>query len=490
MSVSDAQWVAWLRSDGSRRTLLVVAESHDGSTTHTHYWGTRPVISQPTDTPANTPFEDVIDAVPAFRWALDDALQGATTHSWGELRLYNDGGLDYLLNHGWEGHPIAFYLGDLTWPFDDYRQILGGFTESISCPDKNQLALSLRGRQYALDVPLQTDTIASGPHAGEIVPDCWGEVFNGEPVLIDAATLKYRIHSGPVQAITDVRDNGVSVAYTADLPNGEFTLSNNPAGAIRFDAQGGTVGGAYLSTAGEIFEHLITDRTILTSSDLDSSAIATFKSTCTQTVGYYAAERQNLLDVLDWLVISVGGYYGERRDGKIFAARLEAPTGTASIEYDTDSVVRGGIRLRKRWTPRASIRLGYRRNWGAQNAGAIAASVTTANRDAYSTEWQETVAEDATIKTQYPLAEDPERIDTLLVDATEAATEASRQLTLWKQPRYLYELDALAEVYRADAGDEVEITHPRFGFDAGENAIAVGGEDNPTKRRGLLEVWR
>ena len=55
----------WLKTPGLERALLVkVNYLHNGS--KTAYFSTHPFVSSPTDSPAHTPFDDLVVSTPRF----------------------------------------------------------------------------------------------------------------------------------------------------------------------------------------------------------------------------------------------------------------------------------------------------------------------------------------------------------------------------------------------------------------------------------------
>ena len=148
------------------------------------------------------------------------------------------------MNDSWDGRQIKMYYGDPAWPKSDFRLLLNGMIADIYAKDQATLALKLRDKTWALNVPIQTNLIGgSTANAGQPVPLCYGPCFNVTPVLTNAATHEYQVHDGPINDILAVYDGGVPVAFTKDLTHGKFTLSSAPVYEVTSDPQGAKVGG-------------------------------------------------------------------------------------------------------------------------------------------------------------------------------------------------------------------------------------------------------
>lgn len=488
MPISDAQYQAWLGRDGERRVLLVEAQAYSGGSVVTRYLASAPFVSGPAATPANIAYDDIVRGVPQYRSIMSDVFSGQTRPSWGEMDIDNSGGVrDSWLNDAWDGRPLQLYLGSPDWARDDFRLILSGVTDDIVARSRDVLQLKIRDKQQLLNVPVSTALIGgSSANAGKPEPACWGECYNVRAVLIDAATRRYKVHGGAVSAITTVYCGGVSVAFTAYLASGEFTLTSAANGEVTADIKGDSSGG-YVDTVGAIVQRIVTSRTSVTASDIDSASFTAFAALCPQKVGIYAGDRQNVLALLDDLVGSVGAWYGFGRDGKLRIGRLDAPSGSPVLDLTADDIEQGGLSVKRRILPCATIRVGYRRNWAPTSSPAT--SITDAARAALAADYLIASATDASVKTAYLLAREPDREPTLLVSSSDAAAEATRRLNLRKVLRYVFEARCFTAPQRLELGQVVRLTHPRFDFAAGRLAVIVGIVESPTSNRINLELW-
>lgn len=490
MTISDAAFKKWLQADNKVRAVLIEAKAYSLGVEVTRYLSNVPFVSKPTDTPANIAYDDAIRSVPAFQSRLNELFMGFTLPAYGDADIDNSSGeRDAWLDDAWDGRSLKMLVGDPSWPRNDFRTILDGVCADIYAKDRATLALKLRDKSWMLNVPVQA-TLMTGAtaNADQPQPVCVGECFNVEPVLEDAATHKYRVHDGAVDDITDVCDNGLSVAFTKNVADGSFVLLASPAGRITATVRGAKPGGVYHQTVADIVQYLVTTHSQLTTADIDAASFTAFNITCPQPVHEYVRDRENLITVLDRIVTSVGGFWTFSRSGLLQLGRLEDPAGTPVIELLEDDVIEDGIEVSSRTIPVDTVRLGYRRNFTLQPDG-LAGAVTEANRAAFAAEYLIETATNAGITTTHKLAPKPDLVPTQLTDAGDAATETTRRATLNGSIRKTFRVNCYMLPLSVNLGQVVMLTHPRFGFAAGELAVLIGVTERVTENRCQVELW-
>jgi hypothetical protein len=481
--ITDAEYKAWLAADAVERVILVEAKVYSGGEEIIRYFANFPYVSGPFDEPANIAYDDIVAAVPSFRAAIDAPL------AVGDLEIWNESGeRDAWLDDGWDGRDITLYLGSPTWPREEFRPILTGTIAGIYAPSSDRLSLAIRDKKELLNVPVQKSLYTSGPNKDQPIPLCLGRVENIEPVLVDGATLTYQVHDGAVDWITAVRDNGVPVAFIHDEPNGKFQLLAMPMGRITADVNGARKGYVdYYKNPAECVKWLAL-RAGLSTSDINEQNFTEFDVSHSGAISLYIRDRRNLIEVLDEIMASVGGHWNFSRTGQLRVWQLNAPTGTAVATFDADDVAQGGLTVTRQELPILTLRLGCNPNWTVQDRDSLAGAVNETQRDYYGKpdlrvhRW---VNDDPTA---HKGALSPALIRSLLVDGS---AEVIRRAGLHNNTvRNVYEAQMLAGVFQVDLGDEITLTHPRFGFEPGANAIVIGFEEHPTGNRGTLELWR
>ncbi len=488
--ITDAEYSAWLGKDGAR-LLLADLVAYSGGATEARYLSNQPYVTRPIDTPANTTYTDTILEVPAFEAQLSELWMGRSLPSWGDLVVSNPNGMyDGWLDDGWDGRAVTLRHGSPAWNLADMRPVLTGVVADIDAPARDTIALRLRDKTHLFNKPVQTSLIGgSTANKDQPVPLCFGQCFNVEPVLTVAASHTYQVHDGAIEAITAVRDNGVAVAYSADLASGTFTLSTSPAGRITADLKGAKPAGAYLVTCADIVQHLAINRGGLTAADLDTASFSALNASAGQTLGLYIRDRRNLIDVVDDLVTAVGAFWTFTRAGLLRLGRLEAPSGTPALTLIADDIEAGSIALAHRDLPLESVRLGYARNWAPQDPGALAGAVTEANRALYAAPTSVAKATNS-VAAKHLLAPNPDVVDTLLVSSSDALAEATRRAALRNVVRSRVRLTTFDQALALNLGDVVELTHPRFGYGGGELAIVTAIRDRISAGRVELELWK
>lgn len=456
MAVTDAEYQAWL-SDQKQRVILVEAESSNG----TYYIGNTPYISEP---PGNQPYIDVVTSIPSIRSRIDGANEV------GEIKVVNaDGEFDDWLTYGWAGWPLRVYLGDPDWARSDFRLILDGVNDGLKVSNQNELALTWRDRGRLLEDPLQKNLDADN----RPLPIALGTCFNVPPLVEDAGNLIYRVHQdGNLTSVDDVRDRGISVAFT-DNGDGTFTLTNNPDGKVTADVTGETTG-----TPQDIAEWIAAEAG---ETDYDFSGLPSYSC------GLYLQDDRSARKAIDEVVKSAGAVARWTRLGKMVAYQLDVP-GTSSATFSPDDIQERGMSVARMEPPKTRIRLGYEKNFATQDEGSVAASVSVANKDRYSREYRE-VKSDNNVSATYPAAKEDELRGTLITNTTDAQSEADRRASLRSTQRIVYSFSAYAAPFQVGIGDTINVEYPAYGFDSGKDAVVVGLTERPTDNRVDIEVW-
>lgn len=490
MAISDAQFAAWLAADNKERVVLVEAESFSGGTVITRYMSNRGFVSTPTDSPANTAYDEIVVDIPGIRSAMADVWRGRSLVSFGDLEVDNSSGVrDSWLLDAWDGRPIRLYLGDRSWPKADFRMVFCGVSEDIQASGNATITVRLRDRQRLLDVPIQTSFLGgSGSSLFKRLPICYGEVKFAEPLLVDAATNTYQVHDGQIQSIDAVYVDGTSTAaFTPDLANGKFTLAAAPAGRVTVDLKGSKTGGVYVNTASAIAQRIVQERAGWVGSDIDAATAAAFATDAPGVVGIYITEdHRTVLSVLDELVSGVGGYYTINRDGKLVMGLFKAPSGSPVLTLVDDDIEQGGIELLRRETPVRSVRVGYCRYQTLVDTSALA-GLSNATRDRMGTEYL--IARATTGATNFLLAEHADMQPSPYVSSADASAEATRQAALWGVLRRVFRISGFVVAQRVRLGDVIALDLTRYGLSGGVLAVVIGMRESLTGGAMELEVF-
>lgn len=489
MSISDAQFNAWLVRDNVDRCVLIEVDVYTGGSATTRYMSTHGFVSTPSDTPANTAYDDILLRVPRYTSTISEQLKGYSSPAVGEIVVDNSGGArDAWLLDAWDGRAFRLFLGDPSWPKSDYRQLVSGTIADILAPDTLTLSLRTRDRQYLLTRPVLTTLIGGTDTTKDNNrPVTYGECYNVEPVLIDSATKKYAVHDGQIEAITQVYENGVAVAHTPDLTTGTFVLTTAAAGRITADVKGSKTGGVYVNKTADIIQRILTERTALVSGDIDAASITALNTAVPGKVGIYVRDNSTTtMQALDTLVTGCGAFYSFDRAGKFYVAQFTAPSGTPVVSVLDDDAIEAGVAILSRWIPSKSVRLGYKRQWTTQADG-LAAGVNDARRAELALPYK--VSKAVNTVPQHLLAEEPEVEASVFIDTADADAESARRATLYSVIRRLVQITCFLGPSRVKLGDVVALDLGRFGLTGGVLARVMGIDEAPTEKRIVLTVF-
>jgi hypothetical protein len=257
---------------------------------------------------------------------------------------------------------------------------------------------------------------------------------------------------------------------------------------VTADVKGCKLGGTYINKVADIISRILIARGSLTTGDLDTATFTTLNTLCPQAVGIYIGDRRNILDVLDELIKTIGGFYGFGRAGLFKVGRLDAPSGSPVIDLFADDVEEFGLTVKTRTLPLATIRLGYKRNWTVQTDG-IDSTVTAARRAELADTYQVVSATNAGVGSTFLTPLSPDVVGTLFVSQSDAQTEATRRANLASQLRYRYTARCFTAAARIELGQVIRLTHPRYSFAMGALAVVVDIDESPTSNESVLELW-
>lgn len=269
---------------------------------------------------------------------------------------------------------------------------------------------------------------------------------------------------------------------------GMFRLGSTPAGTVTCDAQQGVA--AADRTVAQLVQQVAEDRGGIASGDFTSGDITALDTANDAEVGFYASDETTVAAVLDALAGSVGAWWGFDALGKFRIARLEAPSGTSDIEVTADK----GFQFQRiassdedKGIPAWKIIVNYDKNWTVQAESAVAGYVSQAVKNWLAREFRAEEDSTASVKTAHLLS--PEiTVDTLILDRTEAATEADRLQALYGTQRHFLQVK-LPRDTQADLFKLINVTIARFGYDSGKLFRVIGIDRDFAKGKNMVTLW-
>lgn len=514
--------------------LVVTAEitAYDVSIpgTVTLRYSTHGYVSGPTETPANTYWDNRIIQGGNFQRTMfqDQQTFGQTQLGYGELVLANyDGGLDGLLSYSFGGRQIIIRLADVvagvvpTW-----TTVIDGQIEQAELSWQT-VRFRIRDKQLSLAKPLQqtryggTNSLpngldgVSGDLKGRPKPLVYGQVFNAAAPCVNTTRKIYQLHDGSaLQSVDAVYNRGAAVtagaAYTsqADMETNAPTagqyrvwnsaagcyvrLADNTSGTLTFDA---TQGAATANrTAAQLWRQVLQKAGIAVGS-ISSADITALDTAAPYACGIYLPDNRDVsaIDAADMLASSVGAWWGVDASGTFRIAQLVLPSiGNSVGTLTTVNIVnieRVASRDAGAGMPAWKIKMGYQRIWFTQED--LTNAVTEARKEFLSQEYRRVEASDAAVQTANPTSPEIE-INTVLVTEANASTEASRRLTIYKTRRDFYRVTvrvdaSLASVF--DLGKTVTLQVNRFGMNSGKAFVITGIEADMRQYLFTLTLW-
>lgn len=501
---------------GPVATVAVAEDPDEGESPGPVYVSDRRRVTGPGELPAHTPLPQRLRGTPTF--ALEISLPGAAARrlqsSVGAIEISNaDRGLDAWLAYAWEGWPITLRVGgtydvgrttEMTLLLQDYPILWRGTVDSVSA-DATSITLRVRSPLALLEQPLlrQRYQGTGGAEGGVEIegtrkPIVLGRRRNVRPVLVDGGTLLYQVHDGSVEAIPAVRDRGAPLTaagdqgdlaallawtqvggeYATSLETGFLRLGGPPSGQVTADVDGDNVGG-FVAEPRDVARRLATRYGPLDDpTGLDLLSFATFPS---RGVGGYALgdREQSALQAVEDVIHGVDGWVSVDREGRLAIGPLRAPQSAPISAVYTDGEIQSisqEVGTRGSPLPLAEVRVAYRRNETVQDADALAAALSAADRDALATRARFATASAGGVRSVHPMAIDLE-IESHLDTEPDALALATAILARQSQRRQIYRLSversAATESFKARPalrrhrpGDVIEVTSTRAALTA------------------------
>lgn len=492
----------------ARRRYLVILEPYDPEleTTVPHYFSDDGFVTAPGDVPANTYFDPRLLAALNFQRQLfaDGQLSGRSVPGAGTLQLNNaDGALDPMTAKAFDGRRVRVLIGGEDFAYTQFETIFDGTADGIEFDDVT-VTVRLRDLQSLFESGIERGIYGgtggldgrSGLKDRE-KPLSFGRVYHVPAVLVDPATLTYQVHDGAIEDVDVVYDAGLALTkvggapsagqFSVDAAAGTFRLGASAAGTVTADVRGDKAGGVYVETVAGLIERLVTTRS--SAQDplaIDTAGFAAFATTHDDRVGVWIREGKTLGEVLDALADSVGAHYGFGRDGRMTIGRVEEPTDAAVAVFDAFHVLDLERLAVARPVWRQSVE--YRRYWQPLDAASVAGAVDEEARADLTLPVRIEAVSDPAVRLRHPLSEDSVAT-TLLTEASSAAGEAMRLLSVFGPGRVAFRVLLKTQAFALELGQTVTLAYPRHGLESGRNLVIVGMVEDSAVNEITLDLW-
>ncbi|MEN9885485.1 MAG: hypothetical protein RL758_63 [Pseudomonadota bacterium] len=451
----------------------------------------------------------------------DGRTFGATQIGYGELVLVNnDGALDDLLNYSFAGRRITITLGTMLpyMPAPAWTTILSGTMEQVDL-SWSKVTVRVRDKQLDIAKPLQdvryagTGGLEGGDDlTGKPKPLVYGQVFNIAPPQTDTSRLIFQLHSGgQVVTVNAAYDRGAlltaGAAYAshadmeANAPAaGQYRVWNDatagcfirlgsaPTGTVTADVTQGAT-----RTVGQLFNAILLKAGV-PSTNISSADVTALDAAVNYQVGVYAGYNQDrsAIDMLDELCASVGAWYGADASGMFRIGRIVLPTGTEAgtiTKTDIIKIERIASRDPGVGVPAWRVKVAYEKIHTVQVD--LGSTVPAGRKQFTASEYRRAQASDVNVKTANLLSPELE-FKTVLVNKSNAGSEAERLLDIYKQRRDVYQVTIRVDANLAsvlDLGKIVKLEINRFGMSAGKKFLIIGITTNMRGYLYELTLW-
>lgn len=454
---------------------------------------TAPFVSSGVDDPAHTAYDDIIVEMPVFKSVAAELFRGRSQQDFGDIVISSENAArDEWLTWSWDGRSADIWVGAVGWKRWDFIKLQSALIESVDATARDRITFRLRDRSSALARKFQSLTISgSTANAGKPKPWFRGKLFNIEPLLEDAAALRYRFDDGGQSdaqiTISEVRDAGVAVAATegTGVNAGTFTLSAAPTGRVTCD----------IVNTGSVRSHpdLFQDAAYKGGFRFDlyrGLGVGDLLDAANDDglwAGIYVDKEMTTGAVLDEIAVSYAAFWWFDRVGQIRLARFDEPAAEPHHEILQDDVM--SFTLDRLILPSDPEYLYGKKNWTVQADG-LAGAVSAADRALYAS-----VGTLGTFTPTYSGLDQPDnhllkltpkaRVS-LYYDQADAVTEGERLHAIRQKIGALFTIEVAEFVPVFGMGETISLTHDRYGFSAGKSGLIVGLEED--YRRGRVRI--
>ncbi len=392
------------------------------------------------------------------------------------------------------GHFLYIYRGAIN-AAAGYRIFTGLFVKALG---GRYVTLKVRSDSFAMGGFITVDlsdgsTVATGAMSTGSVIDSnvvdYGDGIYRIEILVDATAASsgvsavvqfYILDSGQNETHSDATQTlyvwglQTHVDATEILP---YIRSTGSAATLRCHATAARVAAAML---GE-HDYTITPASLLALDRKNPAPVAA-----------YFDKPVTILDGVQTVLESIGGYLIGTNTGDLVVGRFEAPAGPvrkAIVESQILDNSRHSIQIvptddEGTGIPAFKAILSFSPNWLAQDRDALAGSVSIEDRDLYAQPALLVDDTDAAVLTKHPEARTV-RLETLLEDTADAQAEVERRLLFLKSEpsRFRVPLATTEAVWDSDGatpldiGDEVTLELSRFGYSVAASFVVIGVDE-------------
>lgn len=487
MTISDAQYAAWLDDSTAQRVTLYRIGCLISGVPSTLRLSNRAYIGS-----SATPYLAAIAKDLEITQSI--SMDGDAKLSAGDVDVHNPSGeFDAWYAYVFANQDVEALIGDVRWPESDFRTQFVGYLADIAPAPRHLITFKFRDILQGLNTPVSEVKLT-----GDVLcPVALGEVPNMTPKF-DSVTGKWHYHVGAAEGLIEPRTDGKkrSTDVTDDPTNGRlgFNAAVGP-GMLTCSVQGDKTGGIYRNTIATLVQLLATSygkaSTRMTSGDMDTANLAAFDAANPQPVGLGLFDRTNVLAAMAQLAASKGAQVIPSMLGKLRIIQYAIPT-SATLDIPRSMIMRtkdgqSTLTLVSRSPVAAAVSIGFCRNYTPE--ANLQTSIPPEHKQMFAQEWQTyTTPVDGPTQTAYSLYSDPVMEPTCLLKLTDATAEGLRRQTLKKVPHPTYRMELSPAGLLVQLGEARNLFGDRYNLAAGVPGLVTSLTVNLGTYRTIAEV--
>jgi len=463
MTISDAQYAAWLDDSTAQRVTLYRVGCLSGGV---QTW--RRLSNKPFTGPAAAPYSASIAKDLVITRSISQ--DGEAKLSAGAVEVWNiNGELDSWFDDVFVNQGVFALVGDASWDESDYRvEFVGALADIAPGSDDTKIQLNFRDALQRLNTPVSEAKFADGT----LIPGVLGEVANMTPKY-DSVTGCWYYHWGAAEGLIEPRTDGKkrSPDVTDEPTNGRYAFNTAVGpGAVTCSVQGDKTGGVYRNRIAPLVQLLATTygkaSTRMTVDDIDTANFAAFDAANPQPVGLAILERTNVLTACAQLAASKGAQLIPSMLGKLQLIQYAVPK-SATLDIPLSMQVQGTLTLVDRSPVAAAVQIGYCRNYTTQPN--LQTSLPPEHKQLFATEWPTyTTPVDQATQAANSLYADPVMEQTCLLRTADAKDEGDRRLAFRKVRHPIYRVELTPAGLRLQLGEARNLFGTRYGLQNGK----------------------
>lgn len=423
----------YFASPEAKRYLLVEITRQNANSTK-YYLADDAYITEPSDTPANTPYNPIIQGggIGDISRVLNNPFDGNASTGFGQINLASDvawtddaGSKSDTQMTLVKGADVVAYLAapPTLFPKTDAIKLLEGTINRVG-------GSSTGGVNF--EIIDKSENIRNKLIEIDTKPLCFGHCRNVTPFLTNPASLEYHVHDGPIEAVDAVYDQGVALTpttqYTVDLSTGKITLVSSPVGIVTADVKGAKPSGVWLTSTEDIISELLSRAGVSITENYDLP---------TGTIGLYVEQNTDLGTLLNRLTRACAGFWIVNANSEFQAKQYPVPQETVAVaSYNATQILEEvNFNLEDRLFD--TINYTYKTNWSVYQS---LPGATTAQADFSQKPYVLGIETSVSPDTELVYQESP-IFETLFDSSTDAQSVAQRLLSIYEVSRYIYELE-------------------------------------------------